>query len=79
MVIIMNFDDVLKGNIPEKYKNTGKYILKAIIVLIIYYFSFYLQYVPIKIFHFDTSSYNDTLRIIVNCFANFLASSKSLG
>ncbi len=72
MVMKMNLDSALKGVIPDKYIGTCKYIIKALIVLLIYHYSFYLQYIPIKVFNYDISSYNDTLRIIVNCFGNFL-------
>ena len=68
----MSFDDILKGNIPKKYKDLTRYIIKGIIVLFIFHYSYLLQYIPIKLLHIDTSSYNDTLSVIINCFGNFL-------
>ena len=68
----MSFDDILKGNIPKKYKDLTKNIIKGLIVLLIFHYSYYLQYIPIKLFHIDTSSYNETLSVIISCFGNFL-------
>ena len=68
----MNLDDILKGNIPKKYIDTIKYIIKFIIVLLIFHYSYILQYIPIKLLNLDTKSYNETLAVIISCFGNFL-------
>ena len=64
----MSFDDLLKGNIPKKYKDTCKYLIKGIIVILIFHYSSLLSIPLIKICKFDVSSYNDTLNVIANCF-----------
>ena len=68
----MNFDDILKGNISKKYKDLIKYIIKGIIVLLIFHYSYILQYIPLKLLKIDTASYNSTLSVIISCFGNFL-------
>jgi len=68
----MSFDDILKGNIPKKYKDLTKYIIKGLFVLLIFHYSYLLQLIPIKLFNLDTSSYNGTLSVIISCFGSFL-------
>ena len=68
----MNLKDIINGEISEKNVNTCKYIIKGIIVLFIFHYSYLIQYIPIKLMHLDTSSYNDTLSVIISCFSSFI-------
>ena len=68
----MNLKDIINGEISEKNVNTCKYIIKGIIVLLIFHYSYLIQYIPIKLMHLDTSSYNDTLSVIISCFSSFI-------
>lgn len=68
----MNVKDIIDGNISDKSLNTCKYIIKGIIVFLIFRYSYVLQYIPIKLLNIDISSYNETLSVIVSCFSSFI-------
>lgn len=68
MVIKMSFIDLLKGDIPKKHIDTCKYLIKGIIVILIFHYSSLLSIPLVKLFKFDVSGYNDTLNVIANCF-----------
>lgn len=68
----MNIKDIINGDISDKTIKKCKYLIKGIIVLLIFHYSYLLQYIPIKLMKIDTSSFNDTLLVIISCFGNFI-------
>ena len=56
----------------NKYEDIIKYIIKGIIVFLIFHYSYLFQYIPIILFKYDISAYNDTLKVILSCFSNFI-------
>ena len=68
----MKIDDILKGNISQKKIDISKKVIKSILVILLFHYSYYLQYIPLRLLNIDTVSYKSTLSVIISCFSNFL-------
>ena len=56
----------------KKLDEKIKYIIKGIIVLLIFYFSVYLQYIPIKIFNIDIKHMSNTTAVVLSTFSSLV-------
>lgn len=73
MVIDMKIKDILSGNISKKNIDICKKIIKGVVVFLLFHYGvIYFQLLPVKILHIDISSHNDTLRVILSSFSNFI-------
>ena len=80
MVIKMSFIDLLKGDIPKKHIDTCKYLIKGIIVILIFHYSSLLSIPLVKIFKenfldcINTGFYAWFVGLIIMFISNFLLS-----
>lgn len=49
-----------------------KYIIKGMIVILIFWYSKYLQYIPIKLFNLDIKNLSDTTKVVLSCFSTLM-------
>ena len=56
----------------KKLDEKIKYIIKGVIVLLIFYFSVYLQYIPIKIFNIDIKNMSNTTAVVLSTFSSLV-------
>ncbi len=55
----------------KKYEKT-KLIIKGVLILCIFYFSVYLQYIPIKLFNIDIKNMSDTMSVVLSTFSSVI-------
>lgn len=55
-----------------KLNDKTKYIIKGIIVFLIFYFSVYLQYIPVKLFNIDLKNISTTMSVLLSMFSTLV-------
>lgn len=56
----------------KKIDDKTKYIIKGIIVFIIFYSSVYIQYIPIKLFNIDVKTMSNTMTVVLSTFSSLV-------
>lgn len=56
----------------KKFDDKTKYIIKGIIVFIIFYSSVYIQYIPIKLFNIDVKNMSNTMTVVLSTFSSLV-------
>ena len=56
----------------KKIDDKTKYIIKGIIVFIIFYSSVYIQYIPIKLFNIDVKTISNTITVVLSTFSSLV-------
>ncbi|MBR3146421.1 MAG: CPBP family intramembrane metalloprotease [Bacilli bacterium] len=56
----------------KKFDDKTKYIIKGIIVFIIFYSSVYIQYIPIKLFNIDVKTMSNTMTVVLSTFSSLV-------
>ena len=56
----------------NKLSNKTKTIIKSVFAFIIFYFSVYLQYIPIKLFKIDLKNLSTTMAIVLSMFSTLM-------
>ena len=55
-----------------KLKEKEKYIIRGIIVFILFFCSSYLQYIPIYLLHIDIQQINDEMSVVLSTFSSLI-------
>jgi hypothetical protein len=55
-----------------KLNDKTKYIIKGIIVFLIFFCSVYLQYIPVKLFHIDIKNMSTTMSVLLSAFSTII-------
>ena len=63
-ICYLNYGDYM---LQKDYK---KYLIKGIIVFLIFYFGAYLQYIPIKLFNLDIDNLSKSMQVILSTFSS---------
>ena len=50
----------------------SKYIIRGLIVFILFWYSSYLQYIPVLIFNLDVHNLSDTMRVVLSSFSSIM-------
>jgi len=58
--------------IENKIWDKLKYIIKGMIVILIFWYSKYLQYIPIKLLNLDIKNLSDTTKVVLSCFSTLM-------
>ena len=56
----------------KEIKEKSKYIIKGIIVFLIFWFSVYLQYIPIYLFKLDVKHLSNAMHVILSSFSSLI-------
>lgn len=56
----------------KKIDDKTKYIIKGIIVFLIFYSSVYIQYIPIKLFNIDVKTMSNTMTVVLSTFSSLV-------
>lgn len=53
-------------------KKIFKYLLKGVLVFLLFYYSAYLQLIPIYLFKLDPHNISSSLNVLLSCFSNII-------
>ncbi len=53
-------------------KKIFKYLLKGILIFLLFYYSAYLQLIPIYLFKLDPNNISSSLNVLLSCFSNII-------
>lgn len=53
-------------------KKIFKYLLKGVLIFLLFYYSAYLQLIPIYLFKFDPHNISSSLNVLLSCFSNII-------
>lgn len=56
----------------EKIEQKMKYIIKAVIIFTIFYFSKYLQFIPLKLFKIDVKNISNAMVVVLSTFSSLI-------
>ena len=56
----------------KELDNKIKLIIKGFIVFCIFYFSVYLQYIPVKLLNLDVKTLSTSMKVVLSCFSTII-------